>query len=85
MNIDFDANKAPVEVIKKIHLEELILDTFISVVNRKWYRKSWKEFNEFNEFNLIDQNYYCSKYYDASVNKYKVKCGTSLRFYESSG
>ena len=65
MNIDFDANKAPVEVIKKINLEELILDTFISVVNRKWYRKSWKEFNEFNEFNLIDQNYYCSKYYDA--------------------
>ena len=29
----------------------------------------------------IDQNYYCSNYYGASVNKYKVKCATSLKFW----
>ena len=45
-------------------------------VNNKCYKKWWKEFDELNN---IDQNYYCSSYY-VSVNKYKVKCGTSLRF-----
>ena len=33
----------------------------------------------------IDQKYYCSDYYDVSVNKYGVKCGTSLRFWENKG
>ena len=51
---------------KKVHLEELILDIY-SGVNGKWYRKSWKEFDELKN---IDQKYYCSNYYDVSVNKY---------------
>ena len=29
------------------------------------------------------QKYYCSNYYDASVNKNGVKCGKSLRFWEN--
>ena len=33
----------------------------------------------------IDQKYYCSSYYDVSVNKYGVKCETSLRFRENIG
>ena len=33
----------------------------------------------------LDQKYYCSNYYDVSVNKYGVKCGTSLRFWENKG
>ena len=33
----------------------------------------------------IDQKFYCSDYYDVSVNKYGVKCGTSLRFWENKG
>ena len=33
----------------------------------------------------IDQNYCCSDYYDVGVNKYGVKCGTSLRFWENKG
>ena len=33
----------------------------------------------------IDQKFYCSSYYDVSVNKYDVKCGTSLRFWENKG
>ena len=53
-----------------------------SSVNGKWYRKSWKEFDQLED---IDQKYYCSSYYDISVNKYVVKCGTLLRFWESNG
>ena len=33
----------------------------------------------------IDQKYYCSNYYDVSVNKFGVKCGTSLRFLKNKG
>ena len=38
-----------------------------------------------NELKDIDQRYYCSNYYDVSVNKYGVECGTSLRFCENKG
>ena len=33
----------------------------------------------------VDQKYYCSNYYDVSVNKNGVKCRTSLRFWENKG
>ena len=33
----------------------------------------------------IDQKYYCSNYFNASVNKYGVKRGTSLNFLENKG
>ena len=41
-----------------------------SSVTGKWYKKSMKEFNQLKD---IDQKYYCSSYYDVSVNKYGVK------------
>ena len=44
--------------------------------------KSWKELDELKN---VEQKYYCSDYYDASINKYGVKCGTSLRFWEDKG
>ena len=53
-----------------------------SGVNGKWYRKTW---NEFDELKNVNQKYFCSNYYDASVNKYGVKCGISLRFWENNG
>ena len=53
-----------------------------SNVNENWYRKSWKEFDQLKN---IDQKFSCSSYYDASVNKYGVHCGTSLRFWENKG
>ena len=56
-------------------------DTY-SGINGKWYRKIWKEFDELEN---IDPKYYCSYYYGVSVNKYGVKCGTSLRFWENKG
>ena len=45
-------------------------------------QKLWKEFDVLKS---IDQKYYCSDCYDVSVNKYGVKCGTSLRFWENKG
>ena len=33
----------------------------------------------------IDQKFYCSSYYDVTFNKYCVKCGTSLGFWENKG
>ena len=49
---------------------------------RKWKRKSCKEFDQLKN---IDQKYYCSNYYDVSVNKYGVKYQKSLRFWKNKG
>ena len=38
---------------------------------------------EFSDLKNIDQKYYCSNNYDVSVNRYGVKCGTSLRFWKN--
>ena len=77
--MDFGANKIPVEIIKEGAFGGTYFRDIYSGVNGKWYRKSWKGFDELKN---IDQKYYCSNYYDASVNKYGVKCRTSLRFWE---
>ena len=50
MNMDFDTNKTPTEV-KKVHLDELILETFILVLMINGIEKNGKR--------NIDQNYYC--------------------------
>ena len=80
--MDFGANKAPVEVIKEGEFGGTYFGDIYSGVTGKWYKKSWKEFDQLKD---IDQKYYYSSYYDVSVNKYDVKCGTSLRFWESKG
>ena len=80
--MDFGVNKIPVDVIKEGAFGRTYLRDIYSSVNEKWYRKSWKEFDHLKN---IDQKYYCSSYYDASVNKYGVKYGTSLRFWENKG
>ena len=51
-----------------------------SGVNESWYRNSWKEFDQLKN---IDQKFYCSDYYNVSVNKYGFKCVTALRFWEN--
>ena len=80
--MEFDPNKIPVEVIKEGDFGGTYFREIYFGINGKWYRKSWKEFNQLKD---IDQKYYCSSYYDVSVNKYGVKCGTSLRFWENKG
>ena len=78
--MDFGTNKTSVEIIKEGAFGGTYFRDIYSSVNSKWYKKSWKEFDELKG---IDQKYYCSDYYDASVNKYGVMCGTSLRFLEN--
>ena len=80
--MDFGANKTPVEVIKEGAFGGTCFRDIYSGVTRKWYKKSWKEFDQLKN---IDQKYYCSDYYNVSLNKYGVKCGTSLRFWENKG
>ena len=80
--MDFGANKTPAEVIKEGEFGSTYFRDIYSSVNRKWYKKSWKEFDQLK--NII-QKCYCPDYYDVSVNKYGVKCGTSLRFWENKG
>ena len=53
-----------------------------SNINKKWYKNSWKEFAHLKN---IDAKFYASDYYDVNVDKYSVKCGTSLRFCENKG
>ena len=74
--MDLRPNKTP-EIIKEGAFGRTYFREIYSSVNNKWYRKSW---NESDELKNIDQKYYCSNYYDVSVNKYGIKCGTSLRF-----
>ena len=77
--MDFGANKTPVEVIRQGAFGGTYFREIYSSVTEKWSKKSWKEFDQLKD---TDQKYYCSDYYDVIVNKYGVKCGTSLRFWE---
>ena len=82
--MDFGANKTPVEVITEGAFTGTYFRDIYSAVNDKWYRKSWKEFRVWLKLGDIDQKYHCSNYYDGSVNKYDVKCETTLRFWENN-
>ena len=73
--MNFRPNITPIEVIKKGAFGGTYFRDIYSDINGKWYRKTWKEFDEMK---IIDQKYYCSNYFDTSVNKYGVACGTSL-------
>ena len=77
--MDFGTNKTPIEVIKEDSFGGTYFRDIYSVINGKWYKNSWKEFKELKD---IYHKYYSSDYYDASLNKYGAKCGTSLKFWE---
>ena len=78
--MNFNPNISPVEVIKKGAFDGTYFRNIYSGVNDKFYENSWKEFEELED---IDKKYYASDFYDVTVNKYGVKCGTSLRFWEN--
>ena len=65
--MDFKPNKAPAEIIKEVAYDGTYFRDIYSGVNNKWYKNSWKKFDGLEN---IDQKYYCSDYYDVSVNKY---------------
>ena len=80
--MNFRPNKTPNEVICEGALGGTYFMDIYSGVNGKWYRNSWKEFKFLSD---MDKKLYASNYYDVKVNKYGVRCGTSLRFWESRG
>ena len=80
--MNFTPNKTPVEIIKEGAFGGTYFRDIYSGVNDKWYQNSWKEFNFLKD---IDPKLYSSNYYDVRVNKYGVKRGTSLRFWENKG
>ena len=75
-------NKTPIEVIRESAFGGTYFRDIYSGINEKWYKNSWKEFVQLKN---IDAKFYASDYYDVNVNKYGVKCGTSLRFWENKG
>ena len=79
--MDFKPNISPVEIIKKGAFGGTYFRDIYSGVTGKFFKNSWKEFKDLEG---IDK-YYSSDFYDASLNKHKIKCGTSLRFWESKG
>ena len=80
--MDFGANKTSVEVTKESAFGRRCFRDVYSCLNGNFCNKSRKEFDQSKN---IDQKYYCSNYYDISVNKYGVRCETSLRFWEKKG
>ena len=78
--MDFGTNKTHVEIIKEGAFGGTYFRDIFSGVNGKWCKNARKKFEVLEN---IDQKYYCSNYYVISVNKYGVKCGTSLRFWEN--
>ena len=78
--MDFSPNKMPVEIIKEGAFGGTYFRDIYSGINGKRFRKSWKEFDQLKN---IGQKYYCLDYYVVSVNKYGIKCRTSLRFWEN--
>ena len=80
--MDFGTNKTPVEIIREGAFGGIDFRDIYSSVTGKWYKKSWKEFDQLKN---IDEKFHCSEDYDVSVNKYGVKCGISLTFWENKG
>ena len=80
VNMNFSPNKTTIEVIKEGAFGGTYFRDNYSGINEKWQNTSWKELIHLKN---IDAKFYAPDYYDVNVNKYGVKCGTSLRFLEN--
>ena len=80
--MSFNPNKTPIEIIKEGAFGGTYFRDIYSNINGKWYRNSWKEFDCLSN---IDPKLYLSNYYNTNVNKYKIRCGTSIQFWENKG
>ena len=80
--MNFSPNKTPIEVIREGAFGGTYFREIYSYLSKKWYKNPWKEFDQLKN---IDAKFYASDYYDKNLNKYKVKTGTSLRFWENKG
>ena len=77
--MNFSPNKTPIEVIREGAFGGTHFRDIYSNISKKWNKNSWKEFDQLK---TIDTKFYASDYYDKYLNKYQVKTGTSLRFWE---
>ena len=68
--MDFSPNKTPVEIIKEGVFGGTYFRDVYSNIDKKWYKKSWKEFVHLKD---IDPKFCASDYYNVNVNKYGVK------------
>ena len=80
MNMNFNTNKTPIKVIKEEAFGGTYFRDIYSNGKSKWYRKSWKELDKWK---YVGKKCYCLDYHNISINKYGVKCGTSLRFWKN--
>ena len=80
--MNFNPNKTPIGIIKECAFGGTYFREIYSSINDKWYKNSWKKFIQLKN---IDAKFYAPDYYDVNVNKYGVKCGTSLRFWKNEG
>ena len=78
----FSSNKTPIEIIKEGGFGGTYFRDIYSSINEKWYKNSWRVFVRLKN---IDAKFYASDYYDVNLNKYAVKCRTSLRFWANKG
>ena len=76
--MDFSPNKRSIGIIKEGAFGGTYFRDIYSGINKKWYKHSWKEYVQLKN---IDAKFYASDYYDVNMNKYGVKCRTSLRFW----
>ena len=82
LKMKFNPNISPLDLIKKGAFGGTYFRNIYSNINNKFYKNTWKEFKELKG---NDKKYYCSHFYDVNLNYYKVKVGTSLRFWENKG
>ena len=78
----FSPNKTPIEIIKEGAFGGTYFRNIYSGINEKRYKNSWKEVDQLKN---IDAKFHASDYYNVNVNKYGLKCETSLRFWENKG
>lgn len=79
---DFKPDYTPEQMFKKGMMGGWYFRDIYSSVIKKDIKDAWKEFDFLKN---IPKKNYCLDKYDTDINVYKIKCGTSLEYWESKG
>lgn len=79
---EFTPNQTPQQMFKKGIFGGTYFRPIYSSVTDKYYKNQHHKFPQ-NWWKGIPEHYICSSECDISINKYKVKSGTSLEYWES--
>lgn len=81
---EFQPNITPRDIIGQGAFGGTYFRPIYSSINKKYYADQHKEFEFFNNIpdNLLTRPY---SLYDSSINKYGVRVGTTLEFWEKKG